>query len=94
MEFDAIALIYSHDFGRWEPYASVKRIFQWGDPLVEDVPRLVSRFQESEQTIWAFAAGLEHRAGATFGFEVGVLTNRYSGSDRLADLFVGARVTP
>lgn len=88
-----VAVIYSHDLGQWEPYGSVKRIFSGGDPQVADVPRIISRFQESEQSIWALAAGVERHGRASLGLEVGLLANSYRGSETLFDLFVGARVT-
>ena len=88
----AVALIYSRDFGTWEPYLSVKRLFPGGDPRFDDVPRQVSRFQESDQTIWGFATGVERRGPTALGIELGMVSNRYAGSPTQHDVFVGAKV--
>ncbi|MFC1683701.1 hypothetical protein ACFL0G_05815 [Candidatus Zixiibacteriota bacterium] len=48
----SLTLIYSHDFDRWTPYLSVKRIFS-GGPAGDDP--VVTRYQEHDQSIWAAA---------------------------------------
>lgn len=76
---DSGMLIYSQDLGRIEPYVSLKRIFSGSDPQEEDTPRVISRYQESNQSIWAVTLGVVSEAGLII--EVGVLRNRYRAID-------------
>lgn len=97
--FGSIALIYSHKFNRWEPYVSIKKIFSGGDPQVEDVGRVLSRYQESNQRIWTVTLGAEWKAA--LAVELGILGNSYLSPferpDRtrktLYDVFVAAKFT-
>jgi len=73
----SITVIYSHDFNHWTPYLSVKKMLLSGNPAVNDVPRKISRYQEDNQSMWAFAFGAEWNVRFRPGIEIGILRNRY-----------------
>jgi hypothetical protein len=98
----SLTLIYSHDFDRWTPYASVKRVFS-GGPAGDDP--VVTRYQEHNQSIWAAALGVELPVTSNPAIEIGVFRNSYeegfvhghfggTGEKRvLYDIFMGGKVT-
>ena len=88
-----VGLIYSHESRGWEPYLAAKRMFTFGDPTIADAPRVVSRFQEDDQSIWVFTTGVERRGPMAFGLELGIVSNAFAGTPTLYDVYVGVRLT-
>jgi hypothetical protein len=72
-----MTVIYSHDFNRWTPYVSVKKMFLSGNPALDDVPRKISRYQEDPQSIWVLAFGGEWKTKFRSALEIGILRNRH-----------------
>ena len=98
----SFTVIYSHDFNRWTPYVSVKKVFS-GGPAGDDP--VVTRYQEHDQSIWAAALGVEWPVQFNPGIEFGMFRNSYQegfvdgyfgGTGRkrvLYDIFLGGKVT-
>jgi hypothetical protein len=97
-----VGVRYGRDLGSWEPQIGVTYIFSGG--LAGDDPT-ITRYQEDEQTMWAFSAGATLNGSRRLAFELGLLRNKYSrvtdftpqGEVRrnylLYDLYAGMRIS-
>ncbi|MDH3291403.1 MAG: hypothetical protein OEO20_09640 [Gemmatimonadota bacterium] len=96
-----VGVRYGQDLGSWEPFAGLSLIFS-GGPAGDDP--VVTRYQESGQSMLALVAGASWNTGGRPTVEIGVLRNRYregavygdfgqpTTARTLYDLFLGARV--
>lgn len=98
----SVTLIYSHDFNKWTPYLSLRKMLLFGNPAIGDIPRVISRYQEDNQSVLAFAFGAEWNAKFQPAIEIGMLRNSYIELTRalsprpervLYDFFLGLKFT-
>ena len=69
-----IGLRYGRDLGSWEPHVGITYVFSGG--TAGDDPT-ITRYQERNQTMVAFAAGATLKRWRNTAFEIGVLRNSY-----------------